>query len=256
MSDEQVQPVAEETPGLTQWQRVTNTFTAPSKTFEDIKRGNRSWWLPFLITALFGAFLWGTIAKEVTWQGVYENSQRVMPEYAKRMMENMTPEQRAERDRKGPISQEITWALSPLGLLIINVASAGVLLLTINFVFGGKAKFGSILAVTWYAGLVLWPLRLFLAGVALWAGEQAESFNMQNPAPTNIAAIFLSQQDTQPAIYMLLTYLDVLSIWCLVLTAIGIANVACVKRSYGYIAVFGWWAIICLFGIGMTAAFS
>ena len=42
-------------PGLSQWQRVTNTFTAPSKTFEDIKRGNRSWWLPFIIMVVCSA---------------------------------------------------------------------------------------------------------------------------------------------------------------------------------------------------------
>ena len=33
----------------------------------------------------------------------------------------------------------------------------------------------------------------------------------------------------------------------------GIAIVAGVKRSSGYIAVFGWWAIIVLFGVGYAA---
>ena len=37
MSDQGVQPAAEVAPGLSQWQRVINIFTAPSKTFEDIK---------------------------------------------------------------------------------------------------------------------------------------------------------------------------------------------------------------------------
>jgi hypothetical protein len=55
MSDFGVQPVAEPAPasaGLSQVQRVTSVFAAPSKTFEDIKRGNRSWWLPLLIMAI------------------------------------------------------------------------------------------------------------------------------------------------------------------------------------------------------------
>ena len=42
------------TPGLTQLERVSNTFTAPSKTFNDIAAGNKSWWLPFLIMIVFG----------------------------------------------------------------------------------------------------------------------------------------------------------------------------------------------------------
>jgi hypothetical protein len=41
-----------------------------------------------------------------------------------------------------------------------------------------------------------------------------------------------------------------------VLFSIGIAIVAGVKRSSGYIAVFGWWAIIVLVGAGWAAAFS
>ena len=49
MSDQVVQPAAEVTPGLTQLQRIVNIFTAPSKTFTDIKRGHKSWWLPFVI---------------------------------------------------------------------------------------------------------------------------------------------------------------------------------------------------------------
>jgi len=50
-----------------------------------------------------------------------------------------------------------------------------------------------------------------------------------------------------------LTSLDVIQIWSLVLLAIGVAAVAGVKRSSGYIAVFGWWAIIVLFGVGIAA---
>jgi len=36
----------------------------------------------------------------------------------------------------------------------------------------------------------------------------------------------------------------------------GIAIVAGVKRSSGYIAVFGWWALIVLISVGYAAATS
>ena len=45
-------------------------------------------------------------------------------------------------------------------------------------------------------------------------------------------------------------------IWCLILTSIGVAIVAGVKRTSGYIAVFGWWVIGVLLGVGVAAAFS
>lgn len=255
MSDLIVEPSAGETPGISQWQRVTNTFIAPTRTFEDIKKGNRSWWLPFLITVLAGAFLYGAITKEVTWKGVYENQQRAAPEFAKRMMENMTPEQKATADKRGPITQAITWALSPIGLLLMNLAAALVLWPTINFGFGGKATFSAILAVVMYAMLVLWPIKLVLGGVALFAGALPDAFNLQNVAGTNIG-YYLAKDETNAALYALATNIDLLTIWNLVLTSIGVAIVAGTKRSSGYIAVFGWWILLLIVGVGFAAAFA
>lgn len=255
MSDLEVQPVGEPVAaaaGLTQLQRVTNIFSAPSKTFEDIKRGNKSWWLPFVITILAGGILYLAITEKVTWVQVFENQQREMPEFARHMLEQQPPEVRAAAAAKGPINQAITWALSPLGVLILNLISAGVLLGTINFGFGGKAKFSSILSVTFYAGLVYWPLKLILATIPILVGEAPESFNIANPSPTNIGA-FLVKQETPAALYSLATGIDGLFIWCLVLTSIGVASVAGVKRSSGYIAVFGWWAVITLLFVGLAA---
>jgi len=252
MSDPVIQPAAEVTPGLSQGQRLTSIFTAPSKTFNDIKLGNKSWWLPFLITVLCGAFLWTAINSQVTWRTVYENQQKLQPEFAKRMMDQMPPEQRAAADARGPKTQAITWALSPLGLLIYDLLMALVLWPTINFGFGGKATYGSILAVIMYAGLVLWPIRLLLGGIALFAGAAPEGFNVCNPAPTNVAA-FLNQADTSKALYTLLSAIDAPTIWCLIITSIGVAIVAGVKRPSGYIAVFGWWFIVTLAFIGLAA---
>lgn len=255
MSDLGIQPAADVAPGLSQWQRVVNTFTAPSKTFADIKAGHKSWWLPFLITVLCGAVLYGAITRQVTWKTVYENQQRLAPEFAKRMMENMPADQKAKADAAGPRNQAVTWALSPVGLLAIDLIAALVLWPTINFGFGGKTTFGSILAVEMYAGLALWPGRLLLGAIALFAGAAPEGFNVGNPAPTNLAA-FLSQQDTPPALFSLAMSLDALSIWCLILTGIGVAIVAGVKRTSGYTAVFGWWVLIVLVSVGFAAAFS
>ena len=214
MSDQVVQPAAVAAPGLTQMQRVTNVFAAPSKTFADIKAGHKSWWLPFLITVLSGAFLYTAITMQVTWKTVYENQQKLAPEFAKRMMDQMPPEQRAKADAAGPKNQAVTWALSPLGVLMQDLIMALVLWPTINFGFGGKATFGSLFVVTVYAGLVLWPIRLILGGISIFAGASPDGFNIGNPAPTNIAA-FLNPADTSKVVYTLLSALDAPTIWCL-----------------------------------------
>jgi hypothetical protein len=256
MSDLGIQPVAESAPagaGLSQWQRVSNTFTAPSKTFEDIKRGNRSWWMPFLIFTLVGYMLFAAVAFKIGMAQVVDNQIRMDPKGEERMAQ-APPEQREK------INQ--FWLYFTEGIFIANpvLVLAGIALLslglwgTINFVFGGRAKYGSIFAVWFFAGLpgIIKPL---LGMVVIFAGAAPESFNIKNYAPTNAAA-FLNPLETNKALYVLLSSLDVVTIWTLVLLGMGTAIVAGVKRTSGYIAVFGWWAIFVLFGVGITAAFS
>jgi hypothetical protein len=176
-----------------------------------------------------------------------------MPEFAKHMMENMPAEQKAQQERRAPITKAITTALTPLFILLVDLIAAGVLLATINFGFGGKAKFGSLFTVMLYAGLVQWPVKWLLATITIFAGVEPEVFNLNNPAPTNIGAFF-AQSETPLWLYSFLSSLDAVAIWCMVVTAIGVAAVAGVKRSSGYIAVFGWWVIVLLFSVGIAAA--
>jgi len=202
MSDPEVQSAGEIAPGLSQWQRVMNIFTAPSKTFEDIKRGHRSWWMPFVIMAIIGYIFFAAVALKIGMQQVVENQIHLNPAQEEKMAQ-ATPEQ---REMGAKVSLYITE-----GIFIANPAFvlAGVALMslglwgTINFVFGGKATYGSIYAVWMFASLP-----------------------------------------------------DVVTIWTLVLLGIGTAMVAGLKRTSGYIAVFGWWAIFVLFGMGIAAIFG
>lgn len=253
MSDPVVQTAAEGAPGLSQWQRVTNTFTAPSKTFEDIKRGNKSWWLPLLLFVVVGTALWTTVTMKVGWNQVVENGLRVSPKQAERL-DTLPPEQKAAQLKVSMYIQEGLWALAPVWVLVMNLIAASILLGTINFAFGGKAKFGQVLAVSWYAGL---PglLKLALGAVGLWAGLAPESFMPGNPAGTNLG-FYLMPPDVPMALWTVYTALDITIIWTLVLFSIGLAKVAGTKPSSGYIAVFGWWIIGILFQVGMAAAMS
>jgi hypothetical protein len=140
-----------------------------------------------------------------------------------------------------------------IGLAGVAVLSL-VMLGTINFIFGGRAKYSSIFAVYYYAYLPS-LVKVLLGIVVIYAGIAPESFNIKNFAPTNLGA-FLDPIDTNKALYALATSLDAVTIWFLVLLSIGLATVAGVKRSSGYIAVFGWWAIVVLVGAGFAAIFG
>jgi hypothetical protein len=189
MSDPEVQPEAEAA-GLTQWQRVTSIFTAPSRTFDDIKRGNKSWWLPFLLSIVIGSALWGTVTVKVGWRQVEENGLRLAPKQAERL-QSLPPDQSETQMKYGAIGQEYFWLLAPVWLLIVNLMGAGILLGTINFGFGGRATYGQVLAVSWYGGLPL-LIKLVLGCIALWVGLSPES-SCPEIQPEPILAIILTR---------------------------------------------------------------
>jgi hypothetical protein len=253
MSDLQVQPVAEQAPGLSQWQRVVNVFSAPSKTFEDIKRGNKSWWLPFLIMSVFGYILFAVVATRIGMQQVVDNQIHLSPSQEERLAQ-APPEQREMSMKISLYVTEGVFLAGPVLLLIIVAVGSIGLWATINFVFGGKAKYGSIFAVWMYTSLP-GVVKVILGCLVIFAGTAPESFNIRNYAPTNIGA-FLNPAETNKALYALATALDAITIWSLVLAGIGTAIVAGTKRNSGYIAVFGWWVVLVLIGVGWAAAFG
>lgn len=246
----EVQSPAAEVTGLSQIQRVTYTFTAPSKTFDDIKRGNRSWWLPFIILTIVSYLFFAVVNQRVGMQQVVDNQVRLNPKAQERMA-NATPEQREQGNKLSvAITKGVFIAGPVMGLIGALVTSLG-LMGTINFVFGGRAKYSEVFAVSYYAWLPT-LIKPILAIVVLYAGMAPESFNIQNFAPTNLGA-FLDPVETNKALYALATWVDAVSIWTLVLLGMGISKVAGVKRGSGYIAVFGWWAIFLLIAVGYHA---
>ena len=252
MTDPVIQSSADVAPSLSQGERLIDTFTAPSKTFEDIKRGNRSWWLPFIIMALFGYIFFAAVNTKVGMRQVSENQIKLSPK-TEDQMSQLTPEQREQRMKISTAITQGVFLAGPIFLLIMGAIISLVMMGTINFGFGGRAKFGSVFAVWMYAMLPS-CIKTLLGIVVLFAGSAPESFNIKNFAPTNLGAFLPT--DINPGLYSLATSLDFITIWTLVLVGIGVAKVAGVKRSSGYIAAFGWWALIVVVGAGLAAAFS
>lgn len=239
--------------GLTQWQRVGNVFSSPSKTFEDIKRGKTSWWLPFLISVVFSYAIFAGITMKIGWQQVAANNVAMNPKQA-RKLEVLNEEQLAQAMKVAGIFIEIVTAASPVLILIFASLVSLLLWGTINFGFGGRATFGQIFAVNMYAVLPRIAVPI-LATAAVLSGLAPESFNLNNMAATN-PAYFLPVQDTNKMLYALLSQVDIVGIWVAILLSIGIAKVAGKKSSAGFITVFGWWAVWTLILAGIAFATS
>jgi hypothetical protein len=245
---------APDAPGLSQWQRFANTFAAPAKTFADIKRGNKSWWMPFVIMALVSYIFFAAVFVKIGMRKVVDNQIKLDPKTEERLAQVPAD----QREKQMTISVYITE-----GVFIAQPAFmlAGVALMslglwgTINFVFGGKATFGSTFAVWMYASLPS-IVKALLGTVVIFAGAEPDTFNIKNFAPTNIGAFMNPlEYDTTlyKTLYELATWLDATTIWMLVLLGMGTAIVAGVKRTSGFIAVFGWWVFFLLISVGLTA---
>ena len=242
--------VAPAAAGLTQWQRVACTFTAPAKTFEDIRRGNRSWWLPLMVLALASYILFGAVVQKVGIRQTVENQIAMNPQ-AQEQMAKATPAQREKGMQFWTVFTEAMFIGGPAFQMLYAVIFAAVLMGTINFGFGGRAKFGDLFAVVYYAWLPQ-LVKVLLGTAVIYATAEPESFNIKNFAPTNLGA-FLDPMDTNKALYALATAFDVTTIWVVVLMSIGVATVTGVKRSAGYIVVFGWWLVIVFFSVAAAA---
>lgn len=240
--------VAAAAPALSQVERIVDTFVAPSKTFTDILR-SASWWLPFLIIVVVGYAFVFTVDKKVGWDQVLENSLKANPAQAEKI--SSAPAEQQATIRSGMLIGYKVFSYGfPLPVLLFWVIGAAVLLATLNFAFGGRAKFGELFAVFVYAGLP-GVFKSILTIIALFAGLSAESFQLQNPVGTNLG--YYLSPETPRWLLTLATSIDALTIWTLILLVIGSAIVGKVKRGTAAAAVVGWWVLITLFSVGLAA---
>ncbi len=245
-------PIPAPTPELSPLACVTGVFHRPTRVFESIAR-RPSWWMPFLFSVVVMCCFYFAVTAKVGWNQVYENSLRLAPKQAQQL-EQLTPEQRANSEKIAASVTQGIWLGMPLLALLFAAIEAAVLLGTINFVFGGRANFWQVYAVTWYAGLPS-LIKFLLAILALFVGLDPESFQINNPAGTNLG-YYLNPTDTPKAFLTLATSVDAVMLWTIVLMGIGLAIVARTKRSSGLLAVFGWWIVLVLIGVASSAAFS
>jgi hypothetical protein len=234
--------------GLSQVERVVDTFVAPTKTFTDILRDS-SWWLPYVIAAVVGLTFAYVILHKIGLptlvDGVIRNSKMLEDQIA-----NATPDVAARIRGRIETNFKIAYAAPVIGL-VIGLICAGVLLGTANFVFGGRAKYKQMLAVWFYATLPLVLFNLLIIGSA-YAGLTGDSFDINNALGTNIG-YYLAGGDTPHWLVTLLASVDLFAIWIAILLTVGVSIVAGIKRSLAAVVVFGWWFIFVVLKVAGAA---
>jgi hypothetical protein len=241
---------ASEAPALSEPERIVDTFAAPSKTFTDIRR-SAAWWGPFVVSVIITLIFVYSVDAKVGFRKVVDHQIEHSPR-ATRRMEQLS---RAERDNAIATQTKFTrgisygyWAI----IVVWNLLIAAVLFGTFKLALNAELKFSQTFAVVMYAGLAL-AVRGLLGVVMLFAGLDPDSFNMQNPAPSN-PGYFLNPTGS-PFLYSFASAIDIFMIWTLVLTALGISILSKkTKFSTALIVVFGWYAAFALVVAAIAAA--
>jgi hypothetical protein len=234
--------------GLNQVQRVVDTFIAPTATFTDILRSS-AWWLPFLLIVIFSTSSTYTIDRNVGYSRVAENQVQASPKAVERMAELAPADRASQMAKRASVARYFSYGF-PVFLLILFVIYAAIMLGTINFGLGARMTYGQSFAVTMYASLpylAIWLLTILTVAF----GNNAETFQIQNPVGTNLAYFI---PNAAPWLRAVLAQFDVVKLWSLVLTIAGYKIVA--KRSTGQIVavVVGWWMLMLLIGVVAAVA--
>jgi hypothetical protein len=228
-------------------QRVIDTFVAPTKAFAAVC-SKPMWWVPFLLMCLvslvFAYVVLHKVGVETLVDGMIHQSSMLEDRIA-----NATPAQAAQMRAAMAIPIKLMYA-APFGLMITGVIGSGILLLTANFGFGGKASFEQMLGV-WFYGMLPQMLIAILTIVTLYAGANSDSFNLKDPVGTNIG-YYLMGGSSPHWLIVLLSSVDVLAIWSAVLMTLGVSMVAGIKRGSAAIMVFGWWALYVLLQVAVV----
>jgi hypothetical protein len=239
-----------ENQGLSQVERVVDTFVAPSRTFTDILR-NSSWWLPFLLLVLITMASTAVIDKKIGYDRVAEQS-IAQSASTEEQMAQLTPQQRAAQIHKIALGQKYGSYASAVFILIFVAIIALLNWASLNFGLGAKTTFGQNFAVCMYAGLPKIFIGL-LNIVFVYAGVNTENFDLNNPVGTNIG-YYLT--DSAHWIKVAMSFFDIFGLWTLALTIIGLAIISRKSKGQAAMVAVGWWLLGLVLMTGMTAARS
>lgn len=233
-------------PPLSEVERVVDTFVTPSKTFTDLRR-NANWLVPFLLIVIATEALVVVADHKVGFDKITETNLALRPSAAARL-DQLPADKRAEQMETIVKITKITSYGSPVLVLIVLLIVAAVLLGTFNFGFGAELTFNQCMAVVMYTSLTI-VIKDLLAILVLLVGGGG-NFTFENPVASNLSILF---DPSSHFLYALGMYIDLFTIWTLVLSGIAFSCLTKVKRGTSMAVVFGWWGVFVLAMAGLAS---
>jgi len=246
----------QEAPRLNSFQRLIGTIFSPEETFQDINR-KPDFILPVIVAIVIA------VAGNLVING------RLKPDWEK-IIRQQYEQQLArqgktladlpEQQRQSMESQIKLWARMAPFFPVTAIVSTPVMIAFLALLFWvgtiliqGQSTYKKVFSVTAYAfGVVIISVQTLLSIVVTFLRNPEDIDILKGIVITNPG--MLMPPTSSPVLVALLTRLDLIAIWFLVLMSIGLAAV-CKKVSAGKAAiiVFGLWGIWVVLRVAWTA---
>ena len=252
-------PLADSERPLPWFEKITGVFYEPARVFRNLRV--HPYWLGALLTIwvltqIYSIAFIQRITPERIVDHTVEKLSQIGPPFA-------PPPDALDKIRtdqlealKNPVQRVGTAFRSLVGIFVLGAIGAGISLLLL-LVFGGRANFWQVLAVTFYATVPIVAIQKLLGLVILYLKSPDDLHPILNAETTlqDNLGILLSPAN-HPILFVIASFIGITSFYGLWLRAKGL-HYGCTKVSKGA----GWgvsiclWLILLLFATILTALF-
>jgi len=252
-------PIAETEARMSWFEKVTGIFYEPARVFRNLRI--HPYWLGALLTIwvltqIYSIAFIQRITPERIVDHTVEKLSQMGPPFA-------PPPEALDRIRsdqmdalKNPVQRVGTALKSLVGLFVLGAIGAGISLLLL-LVFGGRANFWQVLAVTFYATVPIVAIQKILGLVILYLKSPDDLHPILNQETTlqDNLGILLSPAN-HPILFVMASFIGFTSLYGLWLRAKGLHYGSTkVSKGAGWGVAICLWVILLLFATILTALF-
>lgn len=233
------------------WWKLQGIFLEPAETFRQI-REKPNWLLPMLATILVAAVSSAVIVDRIGLETIIRN-QFAGSARAQELSEEQV-DALVEKAVEQPAMKILLYATPVMGPIFLVLVCASLFMLGL-YLMAGEAKFAKVFSVNAHTFFFYYVVYSGLSLIVVLLAQEPESIDLQNPLYSNPGFV-VSRKDS-PALYSLMSSLDVITFYHMFLLGLGLSTVTervSFRTALGVVCVF--WLIFVLGKMGLAAAFG
>ena len=242
--------VANDSPALSEGERILCIFVAPAKTMADLRR-KANWLVPWLLMSIVSLSFVFAMEKRIGWELIVRT--QIERSASAEAFDRLSPAEQQQRlDLDIRITKYSSYLVPLLSVLWFALLAAA-LVAVFRFAVGAGITYGRTLAIVVYGSLP-WLIERLLAVITMCFADP-EGFDLRNPIASGpsqwIDLAMGGEFSAHRFLYSVLNSFDLFTLWMVLLMAIGISENAPVKRGTAFATIFGGFFLLKLVSAGL-----